>query len=167
MDEKKLKKVKQILDLAEENIREARKILFENEIQKQANGLEQSADAKIVEGVFDGEFMICGDGKKYPVPQNYVSKSKLVVGDVLKLTILEDGTFVFKQIGPIERKKLIGILEQISENKYQVICDGEHYNVILASVTYYKGKVGDQVTIIVPKVGSCQWAAIENIIPQK
>jgi hypothetical protein len=30
------------------------------------------------------------DGKKYPVPLNYASKSKLIPGDVLKLRIMKD-----------------------------------------------------------------------------
>lgn len=67
-----------------------------------------SDDDKIIEGVFDGQNMIGPDEKMYPVPANYASKSKLVEGDVLKLTIASDGTFVFKQIGPVDRDKKIG-----------------------------------------------------------
>ena len=33
---------------------------------------------EIVEGKFDGYFMIGGNQKKYPVPLNYSSKTKLV-----------------------------------------------------------------------------------------
>ena len=47
-----------------------------------------------MEGVFDGQNMMGPDGKKYPVPANYASKSKLVEGDVLKLTISDDGSFI-------------------------------------------------------------------------
>lgn len=61
-------------------------------------------DAQVVEGVFDGYFMIGADQKKYPVPLNYASKTKLVPGDMLKLKILTDGKFVYKLIRPVERK---------------------------------------------------------------
>ena len=54
--------------------------------------------------------MIGPDGKNYPVPANYASKSKLVEGDIMKLTITEDGKFLYKQIGPVERKTVIGTL---------------------------------------------------------
>ena len=33
------------------------------------------------------QIMIGPDGKNYPVPANYASKSKLIEGDILKLTI--------------------------------------------------------------------------------
>ena len=49
----------------------------------------------VVEGVFDGERMMGTDGIKYNVPPNYASKSKLLEGDILKLVIQEDGSFIF------------------------------------------------------------------------
>ena len=63
----------------------------------------QDSIGKIIEGQFDGQNMIGPDGKVYPVPANYASKSKLVEGDTLKLTIAQDGSFIYKQIGPVER----------------------------------------------------------------
>lgn len=35
-------------------------------------------NAEVVEGKFDGYFMVGSDQKKYPVPMNYSSKTKLV-----------------------------------------------------------------------------------------
>lgn len=35
-------------------------------------------NAEVIEGKFDGYFMIGADQKKYPVPMNYSSKTKLV-----------------------------------------------------------------------------------------
>ncbi|MDZ7744984.1 MAG: hypothetical protein U5K77_04515 [Candidatus Saccharibacteria bacterium] len=67
---------------------------------------------KVIEGVFDGQNMVGSDGKTYPVPANYASKSKLVQGDILKLTIADDGAFMYKQIGPIPRKQLVGTLSK-------------------------------------------------------
>ncbi len=119
--------------------------------------------AKIVEGVFDGEKMIGPDGKQYSVPANYASKSKLVEGDILKLTITQDGTFVYKQIGPIERIRVIGTLEK-EDDVFYVSSDNKKWRILTASVTYFKGKPGDEAVILIPKAGESKWAAVENII---
>lgn len=167
-DDKKLTEIRKLLDTAEEKIAAAKRVLFEQVYQEQAENLESINNGKstIVEGVFDGENMIDKTGKKYPIPANYSSKSKLVCGDNLKLTIIEDGSFVFKQIGPTERKRLIGKLSQNGE-EWTVDCDGKKYNVLSASVTYFKGHKDDKVTIIVPKTGESNWAAIENVVEKE
>lgn len=117
---------------------------------------------RIIEGVFNGQLMIGPDGKEYSVPANYASKSKLIEGDILKLTIMPDGRFVYKQIGPQERKRLKGILAKNElTNEYEVLAEGKFYKVLLASVTYFKGEVGDEVVILVPKNMESVWAAIE------
>ncbi|MBI3983731.1 hypothetical protein HY346_00330, partial [Candidatus Microgenomates bacterium] len=95
-----------------------------------------------------------------PVPANYASKSKLVQGDILKLTIADDGTFIYKQIGPVPRKKVIGNLSQ-KNGHYYVDVEGKEYRVLLASVTYFKVQPNDQVTVVVPEDDSSEWAAIE------
>lgn len=52
------------------------------ESEHQANGVElktySDENAEIVEGKFDGYFMVGANQKKYPVPLNYSSKTKLV-----------------------------------------------------------------------------------------
>ncbi len=120
---------------------------------------------KIIEGHFDGQNMIGPDGKTYPVPANYASKSKLVEGDLLKLTIAVDGSFIYKQIGPVERKKLISKIG-LDNGQYVAIVGDHHYRVLYASVTYFKAQVGDEVTIVVPATGGdeANWAAIEAVI---
>lgn len=124
-------------------------------------------EGEVVEGVFDGVSMIGADGRSYTVPANYASKSKLVEGDLLKLTILPDGTFLYKQIGPIERKRLRGTLMQDDDTgEYSVMAQGNTYKVLSASVTYYKGEVGDEVIILVPADKQSHWAAVENIMKQ-
>lgn len=121
--------------------------------------------SKIVEGVFDGQQMIGPDGKQYSIPANYCSKSKLVEGDILKLVIKDDGSFIYKQIGPIERKRLKGVLfKDPVTGDYKVNAPGREYKVIKASVTYFHGNHGDDVIILVPEDGESIWAAVENII---
>ena len=125
-------------------------------------------DSLIVEGVFNGKLMIGPDGKEYSVPANYASKSKLVEGDILKLTINNNGAFIFKQIAPVERDRLIGHLVKNNESGEFVVLAGDKiYNILLASVTYFKGLEGDEVVILVPKDGNSDWAAVENIIKNK
>lgn len=121
--------------------------------------------ARIIEGVFDGQNMVGPDGKQYSVPANYASKSKLVEGDVLKLTITRDGSFIYKQIGPVERQRQIGALirDEVTA-EYKVDIAGRQYKVLLASITYFKGEAGDDAVILIPKDGETRWAAVENII---
>ncbi len=175
MDEKqkenKIVELKRQINIAEESLEAAKRALFE--LTKDSNlDIEQpkpmteavvSEGGKIIEGTFNGENMIGPEGKVYPVPANYASKSKLVEGDRLKLTIADDGSFMFKQISPVKRKNIVGTLK-FEDNAYHVLANGEIYNILYASVTYHKGKPGDKVTITIPENGQAKWAALENII---
>ena len=125
-------------------------------------------DSKIIEGIFNGEIMIGPDSKQYSIPANYISKSKIVEGDKMKLTIKKDGTFIYKQIEQIDRTRLIGKLIKDETNKgFAVLADSKVYRVQKASVTYFKGDVGDEVIIIIPSNKNSIWAAIENITNAK
>jgi len=175
-DKQKLILVKQSLEKVQNDLNRAFKILEgadtsfakHSDFSRQASEIGKIIEeegGKIIEGVFDGQNMIGPDGKQYSVPANYASKSKLIEGDILKLTIQPNGTFVYKQIGPCERNRLKGILVKDEETgSFQVLADGKKYKVILASVTYFKGDEGDEIIILVPKDKSSAWAAVENII---
>ncbi|MBI4437714.1 hypothetical protein HY631_02065 [Candidatus Uhrbacteria bacterium] len=129
--------------------------------------LEETSGSRILEGVFDGQGMVGADGVRYAVPENYASKSKLVEGDILKLIIKPDGASVFKQIGPIERRRLAGQLTMDpSTQEPVVVCGEDVYKVLAASVSYFKGIPGDEVAILVPAGGRCAWAAVERISHQ-
>jgi hypothetical protein len=164
----------QMIEAAEKNIQSAKHLLREVagghipqssvNFTEKASSLSVSEGGRIIEGVFDGQNMIGPDNKQYPVPANYASKSKLIEGDVLKLTISGDGSFVYKQIGPVDRKKIIGVLMHGENGDYSVIADGKTYKVLLASLTYFKAEAGDDVTIVVPQEGESKWAAVENVI---
>jgi hypothetical protein len=122
------------------------------------------ADDKIVEGIFDGQNMIGDNGKTYPVPANYSSKSHLVQGQVLKLTFMPDGKMLYKQPIPIEKKQLVGVLNQRDGNFY-VEANSKEYKVLMASVTFFKLKNGDSVSVLVPTENEdVEWAAIESLI---
>jgi len=169
----KLALIAQMIDSAEKNIQSAKHLLrdmlggnveLEAGLSQKAAGLAITGGGKVIEGVFDGQNMMGPDKKQYPVPANYASKSKLVEGDVLKLTIADDGSFIYKQIGPVERKKMIGLLSQEENGQYRVVSGGKSYKVLLASLTYFKAESGDDVTIVVPQDGEATWAAVENVI---
>ncbi|MFO0705194.1 MAG: hypothetical protein U0517_04535 [Candidatus Andersenbacteria bacterium] len=137
---------------------------FEESRPRRQFTVKPGSERSVVEGVFDGQSMIGADKKIYPVPANYASKSKLVEGDTLKLTIVEDGSFIYKQIGPVERKTVRGVLVRDDRGEYRVTAGNKQYRVLLASVTYFKGVPDDEVTLVLPASGSASWAAIENII---
>lgn len=121
----------------------------------------------IIEGVFNGQIMIGPDGKQYSVPANYASKSKLVEGDILKLTIDRSGAFIFKQISPVDRQRLVGhLVKDQKSDEFVALVGDKIYRILLASVTYFKGDQGDEVVVLVPKDSDSDWAAIENIIKQ-
>lgn len=122
-------------------------------------------DIQVVEGKFDGYFMIGADQKKYPVPLNYSSKTKLVPGDVLKLKILDNGQFVYKLIKPIERKHIRALLSKTEDNKYTAVTDeGNTYFLNQAAVTFFKGRPGDELYILTNEKEESGFAAIEAVI---
>ncbi|MFH1375448.1 MAG: hypothetical protein ABIH35_02140 [Patescibacteria group bacterium] len=174
----KIALIKEMIDSAESSLRSAKQLLGEitgngtghqirSGYMRAAKDLDSTVteEGKIVEGVFNGKSMVGPDGKDYPVPANYASKSKLVPGDVMKLTIGGDGGFVYKQIGPVERKRVVGPLTQ-EDGQYKVIAAGRAYKVLLASVTFYRAEAGDEVVLLVPAVGDSEWGAIDNVIPK-
>lgn len=164
LPEKQAKRLKSLIQEAETNLAAAKELLIsivgDDELSPLRTNVEEVA-GKVIEGVFDGQSMIGPDGKTYPVPANYASKSKLVEGDILKLTIADGGSFLYKQIGPVARKQVIGTLLQ-HDGGYFVEVNGHEYRILLASVTYFKANVGDQVSIIVPEDNpEATWAAVE------
>ncbi len=156
------------LKLAKQLVSEAGDIPISTKSDRQyadkAATVTKASEGRIIEGVFDGQNMVDKKGTVYPVPANYASKSKLIPGDVLKLTVTEEGKFLYKQIGPVERRTVIGPLVY-NDGQYQVLTDTKAYNVLLASVTYFRASVGDEVTIIIP-MDDADWGAIEAVLPK-
>lgn len=166
LPEKQAKRLKSLLQEAETNLAAAKELLMsllgeDDQVIINFNQNGEDISGKVIEGIFDGQMMIGPDGKNYPVPANYASKSKLVEGDTLKLTISDDGSFIYKQIGPVERRQIIGTLIT-RDGSFFVEANGREYRILLASVTYFKIRVGDQVTIIIPENNAdAHWAAVE------
>lgn len=164
IDQDKIVLVKKMIENAERSIQAAKTIL--EQVDSSEGKLKFSSQDQIIEGVFNGEKMIALDGKSYPVPANYASKSKLIEGDILKLTITQNNSFVYKQIGPAERKKIIGILIKDEKKCFKVTAESKQYQVLPASVSYFKANLGDQITLVIPKNTLSHWGAIENVITE-
>lgn len=169
LDPRTLALIKQRLDEAERNIQYVRQALDEGgsaarAVPEAERNLPPPGGERVLEGVFDGKNMQGNDGQEYPVPPNYASKSKLVEGDVLKLTIGTDGSFTYKQIGPVERQRLVGRLVVDDHGNFGVQTPAKVYHILLASVTFYRAEEGDEVTILVPTHGEAEWGAVENVI---
>ena len=178
MTDNKLLKAHEALETAEAALKLAKQLIGEvgsisseksdtrHYADKAASVTKTSTEGRVIEGVFDGQNMVDKKGTVYPVPANYASKSKLIPGDVLKLTVTEEGKFLYKQIGPVERKTVIGPLVY-DEGQYQILANNRAYNVLLASVTYFRAQVGDEVTLIIPMNDEkTEWGAIEAVLPK-
>ncbi len=170
LDPRTLALMRQRLDEAERNIQYIRQALAESGEAAHSFDEEdigeppQNDDDRIIEGVFDGQNMQGNDGEEYPVPPNYASKSKLVEGDILKLTIGADGSFTYKQIGPVERRRVVGRLTVDEHGSFGVDTPEKVYRILLASVTFYKAEKGDDVTVLLPVNGEAEWGAVENVV---
>jgi len=164
--DEKIQSLHEMIATAEQTILSAKQMLstMDAPVPKQTSVHIGESSKQIVHGAFDGQIMIGEDGKQYPVPANYASKSKLVEGDILKLTISPQGTFMYKQIGPIERKFLIGTVKQDERGNYIIKAEEKDFKVLLAAATYFKIEVEDEVTIVIPRDKEAVWSAIENVV---
>jgi len=171
------KKIIEAIKAAERNLQIAKNLLSgklenatgENFLKSQIDSVSDpiiDENTRIIEGIFDGQNMIDKNGRTHPVPTNYASKSKLVVGDQLKLTITEGGKFIYKQIGPVARKSFVGPLSY-ENGQYSVLTNNRVYKVLLASVTFFRVEIGNEVSILIPeKNEDCEWGAIDAVIPK-
>ena len=173
-----IEKIKSSLNNLKTQINQILKLLEAKESKKQSfpvfnpkpiifDSIEtkNNSDENIIEGVFNGKKMIGSDGKEYVVPPNYASKSKLVEGDIMKLTLAPNGRFIYKQIGSIPRKRIIGVLSFDEERQlWNVLHENKKYKVLTASVTFYKGKPYDEAVALIPQDCESDWCAMENVI---
>lgn len=162
----KIQSLRDMITSAEQTMQSAKAMLLQLEGKKKVGRRKKvdDEDGNVIQGTFDGQIMIGTDGKQYPIPANYASKSKLVEGDFLKLTIVSNGSFIYKQIGPVPRQNHIGIVGQDASGNYFVAVDGKPFKVLLASITYFDAQPGDEVAIVTSQEEDAQWASIEAIL---
>ena len=125
-----------------------------------------SAESEIiVEWIFDGNSMLWTDSKKYVVPLNYSSKSKIIQWDHLKLKIQPDGSMIYKVILQVNRKSIKWLITKNDEWKFVALGDDEKiYNLNQAAVSFFHGKSWDEAVLIINADKKCDYAALEAII---
>jgi len=156
----KIDLIRQALSAAESSIKLARQLLSEVEVE--GRGKARAKELPGTVGMFDGQNMATEKGENFPVPENYASKSILVVGDTLKL-VSDGGEKRFKQIEHVKRHKTTGILTK-KDGKWAAVTPEGSYKVLNASVEHFNGNVGDEVLLQIPANNlQTTWAALENI----
>lgn len=124
-----------------------------------------------IPGIFTGESMETEDGTIITVPENYASKSMLVMGDELIYRITEGGQTFFKQSKKVPSKKVVAkiITDYDEELKAKAIVNGkyENFRMLVATQSFHRLKEGDEVIIIIPETLpklAEKWAAVETKI---
>lgn len=162
--ENDLKKIKILINRIEDWSFDSSEIQ-EDELKNMSSNLLNYNDKEwwdIVEWVFDGLYMIGSDWKKYPVPLNYSSKSKLISQDILKLTIMTNWKLVYKLISPAPRNYIKATLSQ-SKNDYIAIWDNwKTYKLNPAAVSYFDLKLWEDISIIINADWKWENAAVET-----
>jgi len=184
MSPKKIETVLSLIEICDTNLQNVKKILSlyltekgvklddvatTNAIKNSNRSSSDEKDAlEVVEGFFDGENMVGDNGQIYPVPQNYASKTQLVVGDRMKW-ILTNYKEIFKLISPAPRQRATGNFT-IEGDNYLVLVDEfpNPIKILKASATYAMKnlglKIGDKIAIYIPKNGTPVWGAFISVV---
>ena len=175
-------RLKQYLSSAKSSLRAAEEVLeaLENDtindntishtvINKALDDTINTSD-NVIYGVFDGQYMIGEDDYQYPVASNYASKSKLVEGDKMKLTIKNDGAYIYKILEEVERKTALGVII-VEGNTYKILVKDVSYKILPASISFMKTQfgvgVGDECIVLLPAKGDALWCAYDAVMPKK
>jgi len=182
MSNKKLYHILSIIEIAENNLKSAKSLLIQNmsEEKKLSSDTQVSRKSKIVnpeenqaleviEGYFDGESMVGDNGQIYPVPQNYASKTQLIIGDRMKSILTSDSKRIFKLIQPAERERAVGTFA-IEGEDYICLVDNlpQPVKILKASATFAMKNLGLQpgreIAIIIPKKSTPTYGAFSSVI---
>jgi hypothetical protein len=180
MSSKKIDTILNLIEIADNNLRTAQKILLEmtdgsvgttapsSFSPAPARTWQDSTALEVEEGYFDGENMIGDNGKTYPVPQNYASKTQLIVGDRMKWIQTADRE-IFKLIQPAERERVVGTFSIEGGNYVVLVDDLSHpVKILKASATYAMKnlglEVGNDVAIFIPTTTTPTWGAFSSVV---
>lgn len=156
----KIQLLTQALNAASSSVNLAKQLLAEVE---RAGGVGEMPGLL---GKYDGMFMITEAGKKYPVPDNYSAKTKLVYGDKLKMVEGPEG----------RRFKLIEEMPRVEQEAKLVVKDGrfealgkeESFRLLQSAVRWWGGAEGDKVKILLPaNEKHVPFAALVEIVGKK
>ena len=175
---KKIQNALSLIEIAENNLNNARALLIsllddkgqpavsENLYKNISN--DESQAIEVVEGYFDGENMLGDNGQNYTVPQNYASKTQLVIGDRMKWMLTVDRE-IFKLIGQAPRDRVIGTFSMEGDH-YVVVTEGfaKPIKILKASATFAMKNLGlnfgDEVVVIIPKGVTPAWGAFSSVV---
>jgi hypothetical protein len=175
---KKITNILSLIEIAENNLKSAKSLLKQISEEKGVKvetaqprvsiNPEEDKALEVVEGYFDGESMIGDNGQIYSVPQNYASKTQLIIGDRMKW-ILTPEREVFKLIQPADRERVVGTFSIEGENYVCLVSDlAEPVRILKASATFAMKnlglRVGDDIAIIIPKNSTPHWGAFSSVV---
>ncbi len=178
---KKIESILSLIEVAENNIVVARKLLIQIAQEKNTKNpadisfapvlpksREEEEALEVVEGYFDGENMIGDNSQTYPVPQNYASKTQLIIGDRMKW-ILTPTREIFKLIAPANRVRVTGSFNIEGDNFVALVDEYSNpVKILKASSTYAMKnlglRVGDEIAIYVPKDATPVWGAFISVV---
>jgi hypothetical protein len=175
---KKVQSILSLIEIAENNLHNAKTLLAQILDEKGASpntestykniSSDESQAIEVVEGYFDGEGMMGDNGQNYTVPQNYASKTQLVIGDRMKWMLTPDRE-IYKLIGQAARERIIGTFSM--EGDSFVVITEQHpkpVKILKASATFAMKNLGlnfgDEVVIIVPKGVTPTWGAFSSVV---
>lgn len=138
----KIQLLRQALSAASSSLKLANQLL--GEIEKMGGG-----EVPGLVGTYDGRFMVTGAGKKYPVPDNYSAKTRLVYGDKLKMTEGPTGR-QFKLVEKLPRVEGEAQLV-VKDGQFEALGKGGSYRLLQSAVKYWGGEEGDKVKILLPE----------------
>ena len=111
------------------------------------------------EVTFNGECAYDSFGKRYPIPGNYISKSRLLPGDIMNMYFSEGGIY-FKVVKSSKNKLVKGTVT----NHKTIVVFGKEYNIHISSYAYYKLKAGDEIFARIREDGGGFYCAVEGRI---
>lgn len=145
MGKDKIQVLSQALNAATASLNLAKQLLSEVE---RGGGAGESPG---LIGKYDGMFMITEAGKKYPVPDNYAAKTKLVYGDKLKMIEGPEGRR-FKLLEEVERIEAEAQLA-VKDGHFEALGKDGSYKILQGAVRYWNGAEGNKIKILLPKGG--------------
>jgi len=159
LSKNKVQLLRQAISAASSSLKLANQLL--NEIERIGG-----AEVPGLVGKYDGRFMVTQAGKKYPVPDNYSAKTRLVYGDKLKMTEGPLGR-QFKLVEKLSRVEADAQLA-IKDGQFEALGKGGSYRLLQSAVKYWGGEEGDKVKILLPEGGkNIPFACLLEIVGKK
>lgn len=155
-------KIEKVLDRIEKDVAQVKKHIEE----LKATAANRYDDVPGIVGYFDGASIVSDDGTKHDVPYNYIAKSRVLYGDILKIIEINDKK-VFKNIDKRERVKAEGIITKKQGEWYVLTSHGSH-KLLKTACEFHNLEVNDRVSVVLPGDNvKAPFAALDKVLSQK